>query len=119
MGVREGILKASMARVLSLSGAAAVVLVGGVALGGAPANALSTAPAAQISAQSQVAAACTAAAPKPKAESQIGKCGLSQWAHSYKSNKVVGKKRCYYFLTTAWNPCATPSQYNSSACKAI
>jgi hypothetical protein len=108
-----------MWRVLSLSGAAAVVMVGGIALGGTPANALSAAPEVRSGSQSQVAAACTAAAPKPKAESQIGKCGLSHWAHSYKSNKVVGKKRCYYFLTTAWNACATPSQYNSSACKAI
>jgi hypothetical protein len=102
MGVREVILESRAGRMVMLGGAVATLAATMVAVS-----------------PPQAAHAECRGAPKPVAQSQIYKCGLSQWAFSYKSNKKVGNKRCYYFLATAWNPCATPSQYNTQACKTI
>jgi hypothetical protein len=121
MTVRESILKSTIGRALTVGGVASAILAGGVVFAPTAANAAENAQtsAMGVYAGESAARACLAAAPKPEARTQAGNCGLSRWNHGYKSNRVVGKKRCYYFLTTAWNPCSIPAQYNSSACKAI
>lgn len=102
MSVREAILNSRAGRAVAIGGAVAAI-----------------AATMTVASPPEAAHAACRTTPMAKAESQIYHCGLSQWAFTYKSNKKVGEKRCYYFLATAWNPCATPSQYNTQACKAI
>lgn len=114
MGVREAILESRIGRGFALAGVGASILAGGVVLGSAGVASAATG----VEVAPSMGVMCTLS-PEPKASSYIKRCGLSQIAYTYKSNRVVGKKRCYYFLATAWNPCSIPVQYNTQACKAI
>jgi hypothetical protein len=113
MGVREAIVNSRFSRGAALAGTGAALVAGGVFIG--PVASASAAPVVQ---SATVSATCSLA-PDAKASSHLKRCGLSQINYGYKSSKVVGKKRCYYFLATAWNPCSTPVQYDAQACKAI
>lgn len=118
MTTRQQILKNALSKSLALGAATAAISGGALALG-APASAASvSSPAASTRAVS-TRDNCSNMKPDPKPESQYKTCGKTNAAHVYKSNAVVGNKRCYYFLTTQWNPCALPAQTNTSACKAL
>lgn len=66
------------------------------------------------------AAACTI---KPAAYSQVCSHGRTKWAYLYQSsytehgNYATRPKKCFRFLVTGWNPCATPTQYNQTICE--
>lgn len=114
MGVREIIMNSTMSRNAAFVGASAALIAGGVFIG--PTASASAAP--NVTASASLAKVCSLA-PDARAANHTKRCGYSQIHYGYKSNRVVGKKRCYYFLATAWNPCSTPVQYGAQACKAI
>lgn len=123
MSMRKVILKSAIGRSVVLTAAGVCVAGGGIFFSG-----ISSASAATISSStlaptdSAVSAGSTSRcllAPDAKASSHTKRCGLTQINYGYKYNVVSGKKRCYYFLATAWNPCSIPAQYTTYACKAI
>ncbi|WIE72561.1 hypothetical protein [Curtobacterium sp. MCJR17_020] len=103
MDIRNAILQSKLGRNVALAGTAVAVIGAGIVL--------PTGPAAQ-------AATCSLG-PIAKASSYVQRCGLSQIAYTYQKTVVKPRQKCYYFLATAWNPCSTPTQYNTYACKAI